>query len=721
MPPSNVVKLNFDDAKPQGYYASRQLDDPHYVQDLKARLESQAASVLSYLWPNGRLVGHEFHVGSIHGESGDSLKVSLRPGKVGVGSDFAGNAVCGDLLDCWAYATAGRKARGRDFADLCETIEQWTGRPFKAPPRPAEKAKPADFGPPTAQYTYTDEAGAALVVVYRHEMAELDKRGKPKKEFRPWDVARRAYKAPEQDRPLYNRAGIKGEPWVVFVEGEGKADALIKLGIAATCAMGGSKAPVEKSDWTPLEGKHVIIWPDADEEGQAFAEKVRERLGSVAALVAMVQPPAGKPKGWDAADAIAEGMDPRAIINTAVQKPKGRHLAISEWQSGTFAGAAKPVEWLVDGFIPLGTAGLLAAMGDAGKGILTLDLALKVALPKPEGGIVDDGPLCMGARVVATGPVVILAAEDDRDEIHRRLERLDTEHRRPNNLYLVPLPNAGGPLPIVKTSSTQGPFITPEWEALRAQLVELAPKLIVLDPLASFVHADINADPAAGAFVTGTLASLATETGAAVLVCHHMAKSRQPMTTPEEARSMIRGSSALVDGVRFAIALWQADEDDARRVCGALNTEWHRGRVFKGAVVKSNAPADRNIKLFVRDMATGLLVDQSGRLATNKGFQRDLDLEELTAAISTAAAAGFPYSYSGSTGVHERRGELPERFAVMGKHTLRGLVDSLIERGAVKRVRYGKGVASPWLDEPDGDFARGFVELKQGAYQEDIK
>ena len=51
--------------------------------------------------------------------------------------------------------------------------------------------------------------------------------------------------------------------------------------------------------------------------------------------------------------------------------------------------------------------------------------------------------------------------------------------------------------------------------------------MFIADPMASFVHADINADPAAGAAFMGMLAQLSTETGATVMVNHHMAKIRE--------------------------------------------------------------------------------------------------------------------------------------------------------------------------------------------------
>lgn len=711
--------IDLNDARPQGHYASGQLGDPNYVADLKDRMAQHYRSVLQYLWPNGKFVGNEFEVGDIHGSKGRSLKISCLRDRLGVGADFAGGQITGDLLDCWAFSRLGRKASGPDFGVICDEIEEWLGRPFKPQPKAPEKAQPPDLGPPVATYNYTDRDGRVLAQVHRYHLQELDARGKPKKEFRPWNPETRSRTAPTENRPLYNIPKIVGEPWVVFVEGESCADALTTAGIPATCAMNGSKAPVDKTDWSPLAGKHVVIWPDADEEGAEFAAKVADHIGSIAASVAQVRVPDGKPKGWDAADAIADKIDPREILNTATKpKPQGRTLDLNAWRSDVFLGEPKEVEWLIEGVMPLATAGLLVAMGDAGKGILTLDLALKVALPKHDRhGVLDEAPLALGGEVAATGPVVILAAEDDRDEIHRRLHRLDPDAKRKGtNLFIVPMPNAGGPIPIVKTSSTEGPYVTPEWIALKAALVEMRPKLVVLDPLASFVHADVNADPAAGAFVTGTLASLATESGATVLVCHHMSKTRGPISTPEEARAAIRGSSAIVDGVRFAYALWAAEEQESRRICHGLGTDWTRNRVFKGTVVKSNAPANRSILTYLRCPDTGLLVDRTDAIKGNRSLSRELELDDLCSAIMAAASRGYPYTMTGSTGLFERRGELPEAFHEMGRDRLRRIGDELMNAGRIVRVRH-KGQSSQWLDSPEGDFAAGIVDLAVGFYQ----
>ena len=131
--------------------------------------------------------------------------------------------------------------------------------------------------------------------------------------------------------------------------------------------------------------------------------------------------------------------------------------------------------------------------------------------------------------------------------------------------------------------------------------------------MASFVHADVNSDPKlAGAALTGLLAQIAQKLRP-VIMCHHMTKVKEDLVsgTPEQARNMIRGTSALVDGVRCAFALWQVDEATGRRRCQDLGIDYKRNKCFDGAVVKSNGPANRNIRHFIRDEYSGLLVDKS--------------------------------------------------------------------------------------------------------------
>lgn len=96
----------------------------------------------------------------------------------------------------------------------------------------------------------------------------------------------------------------------VICEGEKSSDAADRLvGHAYACmtSPGGSKA-AGKANWRPVAKRDVFIWPDNDAPGQGYALDVaKAAIANGAASVSVVQIPAGKPDGWDAADAEQEG------------------------------------------------------------------------------------------------------------------------------------------------------------------------------------------------------------------------------------------------------------------------------------------------------------------------------------------------------------------------------------------------------------------------------
>ncbi len=65
--------------------------------EISERLFESGLSVCKHLLPNGKKNGHEWEVGSVHGESGKSMKVSLSKN---VWSDFA-SGEAGDYLNLW--------------------------------------------------------------------------------------------------------------------------------------------------------------------------------------------------------------------------------------------------------------------------------------------------------------------------------------------------------------------------------------------------------------------------------------------------------------------------------------------------------------------------------------------------------------------------------------------------------------------------------------------
>jgi len=316
----------------------------------------------------------------------------------------------------------------------------------------------------------------------------------------------------------------------------------------------------------------------------------------------------------DTAQNLAEivSFASEVIAETPLSKSRRDSLGFSivDWSANRFYGDAPKIKWLCENTIPQGVPALFAALGGIGKSFIALDLAFEIAATIASG----KPRRILGGEVSARGRVVVLSAEDNRDSIHRRIERIDTGTRREaanGNVFVVPLPEVGGPMPLI--SGDRGEFRrTEKFQALLEQLRAIEDlKLIIIDPLQAFVTADITKDPAAGQFMWSSFAQICAETGATVIACHHMRKEGMSrIDSADSAREAIRGSTALIDGARATYALWSAGDDQARRVCSELNIDFQPKRVINGAVVKSNDEHDWDVHTYVR-ANTGLLEDRT--------------------------------------------------------------------------------------------------------------
>jgi hypothetical protein len=113
-------------------------------------------------------------------------------------------------------------------------------------------------------------------------------------------------------RPLYglNRLARRPLARVLVVEGEKVADAAAERfpDYIVVTSSGGSGA-AGKTDWRPLTGRHVTIWPDADGPGARYGKAVAALLLSAgAASVQTVSVPPTFPDGWDLADTPPTGV-----------------------------------------------------------------------------------------------------------------------------------------------------------------------------------------------------------------------------------------------------------------------------------------------------------------------------------------------------------------------------------------------------------------------------
>lgn len=672
-------------------------------------------SALIETYPEGIRRGNDFMLGSLRGERGQSLRINIDINSPWFlnGKDFeSGDGVGG-------ISKILKEGRGWSIEETAEYFQDHLPQRFMPAPenivkpnnpqnfqvtnttagfqQPEQKPVKPTIGPGTpfeSEYTYTDENGEVLVTVRKYfDKSEtgdviLDSTGKPKKQFRQFMNGRQGIPEP---RPLYNIPNILTADTVIWVEGEKCADALSQLGYTATCTIGGSgmlsENTASKFDFTPLRNKNVILWPDNDAAGKRLAgivEAQAKEAGAKSTL--MLQIPATKEEKWDAADAIEQEFNVEAFIKSHESKVKkpisllDDSLLIDKY----FVGSAPEQKFLIGDTIPLGVPVVFAAAGDSGKGMMTLDLAMKVA----SGASMQNA---FGGLVAEHGDAIILTAEDDKDEMHRRISRLDPQKYREHydhKLRILPLPNLGGVFPVMQKIDNSYEMGA-EFARVYEQMLEMTRlKLIVIDPLASFVHADVNADPAAGAAFMGMLAQMATETGATVMVNHHMAKIKddKPIKTPEEARNAIRGTSAIVDGVRAAFAVWPVGETVGQQRCKDLNIPYTRNGVFDGAVVKSNGPANRDFRHFIRNPNTGLLEDRSQDIIAVKFSQTVRNrLELVFQFIQERELSGHPVTKGGNTdGLHEMVRIAPEDDITAANLRLMNLSEETFKKDVTK-------------------------------------
>ena len=79
-------------------------------------------------------------------------------------------------------------------------------------------------------------------------------------------------------RPLYGLDMLGDGKQVIVVEGEKCRDALARVTGRTVVSWPGGTQGVKHCDWSPLAGRNVVIWPDADEPGLATANEIASRV-----------------------------------------------------------------------------------------------------------------------------------------------------------------------------------------------------------------------------------------------------------------------------------------------------------------------------------------------------------------------------------------------------------------------------------------------------------
>ena len=553
----NNSYFDFNDAAPQKNGAPAVLDPALNKEEIKERLIDRIEEVLVYLLPSGKVRYGKFHVGDVRGHPGDSMEVEMSGSKAGLWCDHATNE-SGDILDLWAM-THGMNARA-DFTRLMEEIRSWLGE-VPSMPVAREPAKPQppmdDLGPHTGKWDYHDADGNLIACVYRYDPPGC------RKQFRPLDVLKRKWQAPDP-RPLYNQPGIKNAAEVILVEGEKAAQALIDSNLCATTAMHGANAPVDKTDWSPLTGKRILIWPDKDQAGWDYALTTAQAIAQAGAVyIAILEPPSEKPEKWDAADAVAESMDIPGLLATATRQecPVTPTFQTSEmlpaFRMGDLLDDHSPMPMDIIGNRLLTPGGMLVIGGapKVGKSDFLVSLLAFLSAGVPFLDFESPKPL----------RVFYLQAEIQYHYLRERLQKLrfpvDVVASARNNLVVTSkvktLLNADG---VARTIAT-----------IRHFFPDTLPDIICIDPIRNLFDGGPDGggenDNNAMLFFLRERVELLREMvnpDAGVILCHHTKKitKKQLMEDPFQALS---GAGSLRGYYSAGIIMHRPDESQPER------------------------------------------------------------------------------------------------------------------------------------------------------------
>jgi RecA-family ATPase len=339
----------------------------------------------------------------------------------------------------------------------------------------------------------------------------------------------------------------------------------------------------------------------------------------------------------------------------------------ADWQGQTL-----PVrKFLVPDVIPMGSVTLLSGDGGTGKSYLALQLATAAVC----------GETWLGMPV-KSGPVLVLACEDDPDELHLRLSEIVlTLGRRFDELENMRIVSGIGEDAAIfeaDEGASRG-RTTARYDEIVDIARTIKPVLIVLDTAADIFAANENARRIVRQFI-GTLTGLAIDIKCAIVLLAHPSKAG--MASGEN----YSGSTAWNGSVRSRLSLeYAAKPKPSDHEDGSID---RNARILKHA--KSNRGARlEDIKLrweggvFVRTGASAGTFDRA--LAASRADEKFLlllDWHEVTG--SNVSASRTANNFAPTT-----FSKHPDRDGI-SKAVFEAAMHRLLKAGRIRTASYGR-------------------------------
>lgn len=270
----------------------------------------------------------------------------------------------------------------------------------------------------------------------------------------------------------------------------------------------------------------------------------------------------------------------------------------AEKASDILARKPKPRKWAVDQWIPGDNVTLLVGDGGTGKSLLVLLLLACIATGTPFFGI-----------PVVTGPALYISAEDEQDEIDRRVHAIHA--RTPgvdlSRLHCISLD--AYPEPAIFAYDARGkPTTTALLATIEAEIIRLKPKVVALDPLADLYACDEVKRPEVRAFISALRRIARAHQCAIILLAH-------PSVEGMKSNRGYSGSTAWNNSVRSRLLFGRPrrtdddageDDDDWRelsleksnrsKIGGRIKMKWVDGVFIQGADTEANDQLNRKLK-----------------------------------------------------------------------------------------------------------------------------
>lgn len=369
-------------------------------------------------------------------------------------------------------------------------------------------------------------------------------------------------------RPLFGLHTLN-RPGPVFVcEGEKDTTALHELGLAAVTSPGGCQQ-AHYADWSALsESPKTIVWPDADDAGTKYADKVTAILAQLPnSSVLLRVNPAGlglkdgegatdwliqRVQGWDGfstvprqpGDELVEELleaiteHARAAVNEESLSRTGSKGSSVRFKTVCLADVEpEDVTWLWPGYLPAGKLVMLDGDPCAGKSTISLDLCARVST-----GAAFPGE--NNSRLPASS--LYITAEDGlADTVRPRLDACGADTTR-----------------VFAMEQGEYPVFPEAVDWLRGFIEEQNIAIVVIDPIMGFLDSrhDSHKDQESRQ-ILGKLSALADETGATIVCIRHLRK-----TGGSKAMYCGGGSIAFSAAARVALLAGLAPDNSGRRV-----------------------------------------------------------------------------------------------------------------------------------------------------------